>query len=397
MSRREVVITGLGVVSSLGLDAPSHFAALAEGRSGWRDDPERDDLGPRVAPVPGLAPRRAVSQRMLRKILRPAGLFAVAAAREAFADAGLDHPEAPYDKARIGLYLGSVSYDLPSTLFVPSLRASLLPDETFSFERFADQGMGQLDPLLIVKGLPNAPLCGISIELGLAGPNANFANGTTSGLEAALVAARAVRRGEVDVALAGGADSLLLPEHAIAAHLDQAPVDDRSPLPHPEPPLGEGAALLVLEEAGAARARGARIYARFDSGTETFGPLSSRKVSAVGPEGNLPQKVIGQGLGDGSPDPWESASLAALGLPPELFRATVPALGATGAASGALALARGAWSGWERSGRERSGREADEGAASIRIWSHDPGSDGQQPVAGKFVEIVLRPGGGSQP
>ena len=386
MSRREVVVTGLGVISSLGLDAPSHFAALEAGRSGWRSDPERDDLGPRVAPVVGLAPKRAVSQRMLRKILRPAGLFAVAAAREAFTDAGLDAPEAPYDKADIGLYLGSVSYDLPSTLFVPTLRASLRPDESFSFERFADQGMGQLDPLLIVKGLPNAPLCGISIELGLTGPNANFANGTSSGLEAALAASRSIRRGEVDVALAGGADSLLLPEHAIAAHLSRATADDDSPLPRPEPPLGEGAALLVLEEGDSARARGARIYARFGGGTETFGPLAPRKVPTQESREKRPRLVIGQGLGDGSPDPWESAFLTARGLPADLFRASVPALGATGAASGALDLARGAWHAREVS------RIKGEEEATIWIWSHDPISDGQQPATAKRVEIVLRPG-----
>ena len=96
--------------------------------------------------------------------------------------------------------------------------------------------------------------------------------------------------------------------------------------------------------------------------------------------------LIGQGLGDGSPDPWESAFLTARGLPADLFRASVPALGATGAASGALDLARGAWHAREVS------RIKGEEEATIWIWSHDPISDGQQPATAKRVEIVLRPG-----
>lgn len=434
MSRREVVVTGIGVISSLGLDTPRHFAAMAAGLSGWREDPDRRDLGPRIAPVVGLKPRQVVRNRMLRKILRPAGLFAVGAAGEALADAGLHQPTTAHDLARAGIYLGSVSYDLPSTIYVPALRTSLLADETFCFRRFAEQGMSQLDPLLIVKGLPNAPLCGISIEHGLKGPNANFANGPVSGLEAVITAARAVARGDVDLALAGGADSLLLPEHAIAAHLRDglqaaapAPGSGGRDLPNPALPLGEGAAICVLESAASAEHRGAKIYARIGASSEGYGPaLRPENVElrsspswhagrGADHRGLSPRRAIGQGLADGSPDPWETSALATHCLPADCFVPLAPALGATGAASGAFALVHGAWALFHRPVDHRpTGHEnhtpgnSDHEVAPVLIWAHDTwahetcrevgeerGTRGARPQGdnptGKSVEIVLEP------
>jgi len=360
--RRRVVVTGLGVVSCLGVDAPAHFRRLLAGESGvaplagprQRGLPVHFEL-----PVQGFDPRRAVRNRMLRKLLQPSGAFAVAAAGEALSDAGL----ADADLADAGLWFGSVSYDLPSSIYVPALRASFGPDERFSFERFGRQGVALVDPLLIVKGLPNAALCGIAIEHGIQGPNANFANGATAGLEAVIAAAEAVRWGEVEVAVAGGSDCLLQPEHLIEHTLRQRlwtgdeargsgcrpfAAGRRGYLP------GEGAAVVVLESADHARQRGARAWAEVLGDGETASApggeeeaLAAAASSAL--DGRQPDALFAQGIGTPADDLREARVADAL------FGGRVPvtsatgSLGYTGAAGGILAFAHAIWSlvhGW---------------------------------------------------
>lgn len=367
-----VVATGLGVVSPLGLDAAEHFRRLDAGEAGVAPLAGARRRGIPLhfqAAVCGFDPRRAVANRMLRKLLQPSGAYAVAAAGAALADAGLPAGRALQAEeggagdprlARAALYFGSVSYDLPSRLYVPALRASLDGDGRFRFARFGAQGVALVDPLLIVKGLPNAALCGIAIEHGIAGPNANFANGGVAGLEAVAFAAAAIRRGEAEIALAGGADSLLQPEHWIEHHLrgrlweGEAP---RAACCRPFAPgrqgylPGEGAAVVVLESAAHARARGARVYAELAGDGETAAPpedgeeaLAAAALQALaGSLDGPPGAVFGQGLGTPEDDRREAAVHRRIfgggadgdAVP---FTSATGALGWTGAASGAFAL-----------------------------------------------------------
>jgi 3-oxoacyl-[acyl-carrier-protein] synthase II len=368
-----VVATGLGVVSCLGVGAAEHFPRLMAGESGvvrWAPE-DRGRAGLPIgfrAPVRGFDPRRSIRNRMLRKLLQPSGAFAVAAATEAIADAGFDaggvrtEGEAADPRlAAAALYFGSVSYDLPSSLYVPALRASFGPDQQrFSFDRFGHQGIALVDPLLIVKGLPNAALCGVSIEHGIQGVNANFANGAVAGLEAVAAAAEAIRRGDAEVALAGASDSLLQPEHAIEHHLRGRVWTGEEPRTSASRPfargrsgylLGEGAAVVVLESEEHARSRGARIYAElggdgeahsggFGSGEEALAAAAAEAL-AGGPE---PDVLFGQGLGTVEDDRREARAAHALFGRRVPLTAATGALGYTGAAGGIFSFAHALWS-----------------------------------------------------
>lgn len=356
-----VAITGLGAVSSLGLDLESHLHQLEAGTSGvglW-DGPEPRGTGVAFAcAVRGFRPRKLIANRMLRKLLQPSGAYAVVAAGEALAAAGLggDDPEAVERRHGAGLWLGSPSWDLPSAMFAPALRASFDRDEQFSFERYGRHAMNLVDPLLIVKGLPNAALCGIAIEHGICGPNANVANGPVGGLQALLAAAAAIRRGEVTVAIAGGADSLLRGEHVIAEVLAGRAWTGEDPREDPNARyaarpfaqgrrgyrLGEGAAICVLEGLDRARSRGARILAVLgDDGQSAAVPgldpvLPRAARQAVASRGA--DAVFGQGLGSPRDDVAEAATVRdVVGFDVPLTGATA-AIGYTGAASGAFAV-----------------------------------------------------------
>jgi 3-oxoacyl-[acyl-carrier-protein] synthase II len=360
---RRVVATGLGVVSPLGANLEVHWRRLLAGASGIRrlEGEVAEILPVRLhAPVTGFHADAHIHNRMLRKLLLPSATFAVAAAGQALVDAGLAGDEPRLQTS--GLYFGSVAYEVPGRTFAAALRASFGPDRRFDFSRFATLGMEQVDPLLIVKGLPNAAPCGIAIEHGIRGINASFTSGPTSGLQAAVAASDAIREGIVDIALVGGSDSLLLPEHFVAHSVDGLlRAGDARPWVGARPfdqqcdgyVLGEGAAACVLEAEEHALARGARIYGSLAGAAETTwtsgavddrgcsleaaarGALGARTIGAVPVDA-----VFAMGLGTKVSDRRELEACSRLfpehGAVP--VTAATGAIGMTGAASGAFSL-----------------------------------------------------------
>jgi 3-oxoacyl-[acyl-carrier-protein] synthase II len=404
-----VMVTGLGVVSGLGVGTTAHFRRLLAGEAGvaplcgrrWRGLPVHFQV-----PVPDFDPRHGIRDRMLRKLLQPSGAYAVVAAGEALADAGLTAARdrdatGGGDRAVIGgrdhglagapdpgpagargpdsilagaaLYFGSVSYELPSDIYVPALRAACDAGGEFSFERFGRHGTALVDPLLIVKGLPNAALCGIAIEHGIQGPNANFAGGAVGGLQAVAAAAAAIRRGDAELALAGGADSLLQPEHLIDHALRGRLWPGEAPRAVACRPFaagrqgylpGAGAAVVVLESAAHARARGATVHAELLGAGETSaagagdaaGERAGREALAAAAAAALagagagePDALFGEGLGtvaDDRREAWVARELFGDRVP---LTAASGALGHAGAASAIIAFAHAVFSlarGW---------------------------------------------------
>jgi 3-oxoacyl-[acyl-carrier-protein] synthase II len=363
-----VVVTGVGVVSPLGTTATEHFAAFLEGRSAVSvsPEPEYEKYSPQLeARVTGYDRRATISSRMLRKVLAPSPGFAVGAAGEALADAALAGNEAVL--AGCGLYVGSLSLEIDPDVFVPPLRASLTKEGEFDLSLFATRGMKLLDPLFLVRALPNAGLCGVSLEHQVLGPNTNLTNGPTSGLAAVALAVGAIERGEVACAVAGGYDSLLvmdaIAEHLIAGRLARnGAVPERACRPFDRNRcgyvLGEGAAFVVLESAEHARQRGATAYGRIAGYASTTDPgrlLPSEPLDGTALEyaarSALRQAdvraadlgaVFGDGLGTELDDIRESRVLARLldgaAVP---FTAPTSAVGFTGAASGVFSLVHG--------------------------------------------------------
>ena len=254
--RRGVVITGLGVVSPLGLNVPDHRVRREESAC-TRPAPAGIaalDI-PHACRVEDFDVGTAIRNRMLRKILTRAASYAVSAAGEAIASAALERTEVE----TASLFVGSLGLDQDLDLFGEALKASLDAENKFSYERYSRYGEGLIDPLFLVKSLPNAGLCGTAIEHQILGPNLNIMSGPASGLLALVSAFQQIQDGAATVALAGGYDSTLQLElvltHLLEGRAATGAEPDRGYV------LGEGAAFFVLEDRAHAEARQATIYA----------------------------------------------------------------------------------------------------------------------------------------
>jgi len=311
---RRVFITGLGVFSPLGANVHDHLARFDRGDSAIRPttSPQLRALGiPRAARACPFDAHEIISNRMLRKILTSAASHAVAAAGEALRSADLS----PDLRRHAGLFIGSLGLDQDLNLFGEALRVSLDSEHRYSYARFERQGEALLDPLFLVKSLPNAGICGAAIEFDLQGPNLNIMNGPSSGLLAVAAAARAVAEGEVPIALAGGYDSPLQLE-IILAHL----IDNRlETIANPDRGyvLGEGAACFVIEEEAHARARNATLYAEITGVAQSHSAPGEAMESLLATgcaamEAQTPAAIFGEGLNLPGPDRIEQAAAAHL-------------------------------------------------------------------------------------
>jgi 3-oxoacyl-[acyl-carrier-protein] synthase II len=270
-----VLVTGLGLISPLAGTARKHYRRAVRGD---RAAAPAAAYGGQILPyavearIPEVDRRRFISNRMLRKILTRAASFAVVAAGQTLRDAGIRRGDPLLQEC--GLYAGSLGLDQDFQAFLKGLRASIR-DGCFDPALFAERGMAMIDPLFLVKSLPNSGLCGISIEFGMLGPNLNVMNGPVSALQAIGEAAAAIRQGTVTQALAGGYDSLFQLEiavgHAIAGNFE-APAEF---VP------GEGAGFLFLEREDVAHARGARIYGEIAGSSQVCRAQDSLRFAAA--------------------------------------------------------------------------------------------------------------------
>lgn len=365
MNGGPIAITGVGLISPLGLDAERHFQRLLMGESGVEllaAAELQNSFYHLQAKALGFVRREMISHRMLRKLLSPSSAFAVAAAGQALSDGGV---AGDAESLRgCGLYVGSVLVDIDPELFLGALRGSLNKEGDLDITQFATRGMFLIDPLFLVRALPNAGLCGIAVQHQVLGPNLNLTNGTVSGLQSVITAASAIRRGETAMAIAGGYDSLLridsIIEHLIAGRLSRRsenPGQACRPFDSSRDgyALGEGAAFVLLEAEDHARARGARIYGELLGGGQATDPdalvnrhpgdyaaLEHAARQALGEARCEPGEidvVFGDGVATLEDDLSEAAALRRLfGNKPVSFTAATGAIGFTGSASGAFSL-----------------------------------------------------------
>lgn len=255
MSKRRVVVTGLGIVSPVGNTVDEAWTNIMAGQSGigriTRFDPTAF-----AAQIAGEVKGFDVSQYLSAKDARRMDTFihyGIAAGTQALKNSGLEVTDA--NRERIGVNIGSGIGGLP-----------MIED---TVRTLVKEGPRKISPFFIPATIINMIAGHLSIIFGLQGPNLGVVTACTSGTHAIGESARAIEYGEADVMLAGGAESTICPlavggfgaARALSTRND-APEQASRPWDRERDGfvLGEGAGILVLEEYEHAKARDARIY-----------------------------------------------------------------------------------------------------------------------------------------
>jgi len=251
---RRVAITGLGAVTPLGLDAPSTWESAVAGRSGvgWIEAFDASAYPVRIAAeVKGFDPEIVGSVKEVRRMDRNV-VLAVAAAKEAWADAGIEGA----DPARVGILVGSAIGGIAT---IAEQHATLL-----------ERGPDRVSPFFLPSVLVDTASGQIAIALDLRGPNFAPVSACATGSTAIGEGTELIRRGQADVIVAGGTEAAITPlvlagfcamRGLVAEEVDPALASRPFDATRAGFVMGEGACILVLEELEAARARGATIYA----------------------------------------------------------------------------------------------------------------------------------------
>ncbi len=251
---RRVAVTGLGAVTPLGLDAPSTWEAAVAGRSGVDFIQSFDATGYPVriaSEVKGFDAETVVGPKDARRLERNV-VLAVAAAREAWSDAGVDG----VDPARAGILVGSA---------IGGVMGVLAQDEVLR-----ERGHSRVSPWFLPNVLVDSASGQIAIDLGVRGPNYAPVSACATGSHAVGEGAELIRRGDADVVLAGGTEACMHPVILAGFCAMRGLVaEEEDPTVASRPfdatragfVMGEGACVLLLEDLDRAHARGARVYA----------------------------------------------------------------------------------------------------------------------------------------
>ena len=266
--RRRVVVTGMGCVTPLGTTVPELWANLKEGRSGVglttlfdaSNFPTRISAEVRdwsLADV-GEDPARWEKRGRHTK-------FAIGAAKQAVTESGV---QGAVDPDRFGVYLGAGEGQQDFHNFSRMMVAAL-KDGQLDLGAFIQEGLKRLDPQLELEQEPNMPAGYVATHFGAEGPNFNCLTACAASSQAIGEATEIIRRGEADVMLSGGAHSMIHPFGVTGFNLLTA-LSERNEEPQKASRpfdlnrdgfiLGEGAAIVVLEDYERAKKRGAPIY-----------------------------------------------------------------------------------------------------------------------------------------
>ncbi len=270
MSRSsEIVLTGMGIVSPIGIGNQAFWQSLQEGRSGVRrlvDYPDGSLAIPIGAPLEEFDPKDHVVPRKSIKVMSREIQTGFAAARLAVADAQL--PLGQIDPERIAVSFGCDMLYSSLSDMAEAFRASLV-EGRFVFDRWGTHGMSRLYPLWLLMYLPNMAACHLAISFDARGPNNTITAGDASSLLAIIEGVQYLQRGWVDVVIVGGTGTRLNPTQLAYRSTDvlSRRIDDPTAACRPFDAQrdgmvnGEGAAAFILESRGHAEARGATIRA----------------------------------------------------------------------------------------------------------------------------------------
>ncbi|MBI5417711.1 beta-ketoacyl-ACP synthase II [Candidatus Poribacteria bacterium] len=255
--QRRVVVTGVGVVSPVGIGKPDFLSGIIQGRSGISRITSFDTTN-LACKIAGEIKNFDPSQYMSRKVVERTGRssqFAISASKMAVMDAGLGDLK-DYDEKRISVIIGSAI-------------AGLEYGEE-QVESFIRQGVRKVSPYLSVIVFAGMVSSEISLELGIKGRSTTISTGCTAGADAIGYAYHEIQRGESDIVLTGGAEAPLRPVilasfctmKAVSTHFNDVPEKASRPFDKNRDGfiMSEGAGVLILEELQHALRRGARIY-----------------------------------------------------------------------------------------------------------------------------------------
>jgi len=255
LNKRRVVVTGLGMISPLGIGNDANWQGLLEGRSGigriTKFDPSA--YACQIAgEVRGFEPEKWIEKKEIKKSDTFIH-YAIAAAQMAVDDSGMDM--AKEDGDRVGVIIGSGIGGLP---LIEEMHQKLM-----------ERGPSRISPFFIPGLIVNLASGQISIRFGARGPNSAPATACASGAHAIGDACRIIQRDEADVMFGGGSEAVVTPL-AVGGFAAMRAMSTRNDDPeHASRPwdadrdgfvMGEGSGIVMLEERERAIARGARIY-----------------------------------------------------------------------------------------------------------------------------------------
>ena len=303
--RRKVAITGVGLVSPLGVGTPQTWEGVLEGRSAARTI-TRFDPGELATTFAGEIDGFDPTAYLPKKEIKKCDLFiqfALAASQLAIEDSGFEIDDE--NRNRFAVIVGAGIGGLP---LIEKMHSVLL-----------EKGPSRVSPFFIPGLIANMAAGQVSIKLGAKGPNASPCTACTTGLHAIGDAFRLIQHGYADAAIAGGAEGPITPL-SVAGFCAMRALSTRNhdPTGASRPwdrdrdgfVLAEGSGLVILEELESARARGAEIYAEI-VGYGMSG--DAYHISAPHPEGDGSGRVMTAALGDASLNPTDIAYINAHG------------------------------------------------------------------------------------
>jgi 3-oxoacyl-[acyl-carrier-protein] synthase II len=358
---RRTVITGLGLLSPVGNDPDTFFAALKDRKSGVRRVTFCD---PSALPcqiggeLPEFQPKKVITNKDYQKAFRMMARtvqMGLVASTVAFRDAGLEVGKLDPDRAGVEYGAGMVASELDD--LGRAARVSLAePDGPVSLAVWGEKGLKEVPPLWMLKYLPNMPSCHASITLDLRGPSNTHTQSDAASLLALGEAFRIIQRDAADVMVVGGTESKMNPlsqtRHNLFQQLSRRnddPARAHRPFDRDRDGsvLGEAAGSVILEDLGHARERGARVYAELLTVAAGFdrarnGVVMGKVIrSALDRSGVRPDEVDhvnAQGLATERSDRWEARAIHDVFGPKTPVWAVKGNIGASGAAAGAVEL-----------------------------------------------------------
>jgi 3-oxoacyl-[acyl-carrier-protein] synthase II len=311
---RRAVVTGLGAISPIGNDVPTYWSNLTAGVSGVAPIAAYDASNEEVriaAEVKDFDPRTYMDFKQARRMSRFSQL-AVAAAAQAIADASLPITDANRDDIAVVMNTGGGG----------------IGDVSTAQDVYRAQGPQRVSPFMVPMLSPSMAACQISIQNGLRGPVITSVAACASGVQALVEAQRLIEHGDVDVVIAGGTESAILPvAFAALANMGALSKRNHDPATASRPfdadrdgfVFGEAAGALIVESAAHAEARGATILAEVAGGALTGDAFH---ISAPDPSGYGATKAMERALRDAGVDPEQVDYVVAHGTSTPLNDAT---------------------------------------------------------------------------